>query len=214
MAPTHASARQWATQLVAWDRPHAHRLTGAAPRYSACRSLRRTLVPVLPGGAGRTDGRGRGGAAVAGEEPLVLTPRAVVERTGSAVIDESLGDRLLSRLASLLAELDCPLDRPLTNLADIAEQLVAGLPLPPTRGAIAKWNAVYDDLARMFDSEPAVLRGRRMLLAADGTVRHTNGDRAGAPAAGHENNSGKRKRRSDRQIAFFPPARGDGFAEA
>lgn len=207
----HAAARHWATQLVAWDRPHAHRLTDAASAMLGVPFPRAALVPVLPVGSWPE------GWAPAEQtlrwppkDLVVLTPRAVAERTGSAVIDESLGDRLLSRLASLFAERDCPLDRPLTDLAEIAEQLVAGLPLPPTRGAVAKWNALYDDLAWLFDTEPAVLRGRRLLLAADGTLRHTNGDRAGAPAAAHEDSGGNRKRRPGRQIAFFPPARGDG----
>lgn len=207
----HAAARKWATQLVAWDRPHAHRVTDAASAVLGVPFHLAALVPVLPGGSWP---QGWAPAEQALRWPAkdlaVLTPRAVAERTGSAVVDESLGDQLLSRLASLLAELDCPLDRPLTGLADIAEQLVARLPLPPARGAISKWNALYDDLARLFDTEPAVLRGRRLLLAADGTLRHTNGDRAGAPAGPLENSGGKRKRRSDRQIAFFPPARGEG----
>lgn len=198
---THAAARQWATQLVAWDRPHAHRLTDATSAVLGVPFPRAALLPVLPVGSwpegwAPADQTLRWPA----KDLVVLTPRAVAEQTPSAVIDEALGDQLLGRLTSLLAELDCPLERRRTDLADIAELLVAGLPLPPSRDAIAKWNALYDDLARLFETEPAVLRGRRLLLAADGTLRHTNGEASG----------GNRRGRRDRQIAFFPPARGDG----
>jgi len=208
------AARLWATQLVAWDRSHAQRLTEAASAVLGVPFPGAALVPILPGGSWPN------GWAPAeqtlrwpAKDLAVLTPRAVAEGTGSAVVDESVGDQLLGKLAALLAELDCPLDRALTDMADIAEQLVAGLPLPPARGAIAKWNALYDDLARLFDAEPAVLRGRRLLLAADGTLRQTNGDRPGAPAD-PDGGGGKRKRRTDRQIAFFPPARGEGSPKA
>lgn len=210
-----AAARQWATQLVAWERPHAQRLTDATSAVLGVPFPRAALVPVLPGGSWP-----QGWAPAEqtlrwpAKDLAVLTPRAVAEGTGSAVVDESVGDQLLGRLAALLAEMDCPLDRPLAQIADIAEQLVAVLPLPPAKGAIARWNALYDDLAQLFDAEPAVLRGRRLLLAADGALRQTNGDRAGAPAAASEGGGGGRKRRPGRQIAFFPPARGEGSPKA
>ena len=206
----HDSARHLATRLVAWDPSHAQRMNGAASAVLGLPFSASALVPVLPGA------RWPHGWAP-GEETLrwpardlaVLTSRAVADQTGSAVVDEALGDELLRRLAALLSELACPLDRPLAYLADVAEQLVAGLPLPPEKGAIARWNSLYDDLARLFEADPATLRGRRLLLAADNTVRPANGDRAGTLAAPTEGQT-KRRRRSTRQVAFFPPARREG----
>jgi hypothetical protein len=209
----HQSARQLATRLVAWDRPHAQRMDSAARAVLGLPFPASTLVPVLPGGRWPT-GWAPGDETLRwpARDLVVLTPRAVAERTGSAVIDEALGNDLLQRLSALLSELDCPLDRPLTYLADVAEQLVAGLPLPPKKGAAAKWNALYDDLARIFEADPATLRGRRILLAADSTVRQANGERAGEPAASTAGQP-KRKRRSARQVAFFPPAGRDGLPD-
>ncbi len=210
----HTAARQWATQLVAWDQAHAQRLTDASSAVLGVAFASAALVPVLPG-ASWPEGWAPGDQTLRwpAKHLAVLTASAVAEKTGSAVVDETVGGELLGRLAALLDALGCPLNRPLTYMADVAEHLVAGLPLPPAKGAIAKWNALYDDLARLFDAEPAVLRGRRLLVAADGKLRQANGERAGAPAAAPAS-GGKRKRRTDRQVAFFPPARRDGSPDA
>ncbi|MYR57240.1 hypothetical protein GTY54_13685, partial [Streptomyces sp. SID625] len=103
---------------------------------------------------------------------------------GASVVDTALPRGSRARLVHLCEALRCPLEPSADALAGHVERIVAALPLPGPDEPVDRWDGVYADLPHLFpDGTGRALRGRRLLLAADGTLQRTNGTAADDPAA-------------------------------
>ncbi|MFJ7275392.1 sacsin N-terminal ATP-binding-like domain-containing protein [Kitasatospora sp. NPDC098663] len=195
--------RQMAVDLVSWETTgkYAGLLSAAAPRVHG-RELGE--VPVVP--TVRSEGAlpeegwttPRGATLWPDRELALLVPEKA-HATGIAVVDPEVGAERIRRLASVCRAVQCQLDPPRSVLADMVERIVATLPLPRAGESVRDWDALYADLATLFEYDGEVLRGRMILLAEDGTLRSANG-------GGDNGKPGQRRQ------AFFQPgpaARGD-----
>ncbi|MGY1829060.1 sacsin N-terminal ATP-binding-like domain-containing protein [Geodermatophilus sp. SYSU D01180] len=193
------------TDLVSWSPSHARHLQRNGTPVHAW--------PVLPGRTGAISIS----QAVHWPEGAwaVLTPARAEEVAGIRCLRPGLGDPRIRRLRETMAALGHDLDLPAARLAEAVEMMAARC-LEETL-PVRQWELLYDDLARLFPTEPAAreLGGRRLLLAEDGTLQPClapSGRGSAAPTGARspsagEPGSGRRARRADRAAAFFPPVR-------
>ncbi|MFB7715193.1 sacsin N-terminal ATP-binding-like domain-containing protein [Streptomyces sp. NPDC056105] len=197
-------AARLAVDLVSWQPKWAGRVAAASRRTQGRELADTPIVPMfgLAGPARSSLAWGAPRAAVLWPEAdlAVLTARAACE-AGVAVVDTALPRGPRTRLAKLCEALRCPLEPSAEELADHVERIAATLPLPGLEQTVDVWDGVYADLPHLFESRGRVLQGRKLLLAADGTLQRMNG------TAAVDHDSSNERRRSRRQ-AFFPPARG------
>ncbi|MFH9351130.1 sacsin N-terminal ATP-binding-like domain-containing protein [Kitasatospora sp. NPDC017646] len=201
--------RQMAVDLVSWEStgPTARLLPAAARRVHDRDLSEVAIVPAVridgaPQEASWTTPRS---ATLWPEDELALLTAEKAHATGIAVVDPEVGAERVRRLAAMCRALKYPLDPPRSVLADLVERIVATMPLPGVGESVRDWDAMYADLATLFEYDGEVLRGRMILLAEDGTLRRANG--------GGDN--GKPGQREKRRQAFFQPgygARGDDGA--
>ncbi|MEV0230923.1 DUF3883 domain-containing protein [Nonomuraea sp. NPDC050786] len=188
--------RRAAIDLIAWDRPEssAQRLSKAALHVHGRELFEVSLVPVLDGRSPSLSWDTPANTVLwPRRESKVLTPEAA-QSTGIPVADPAVGAERLNRLDALCRQLDAPLTPDEEQLADHVERIVSAFRLPRDEDALGDWNDLYVDLFRLFERNATVLRGRRLLLADDGKLRHFNGKGLG------ENESTAR-----RHEAFFYP---------
>ncbi|MEE1752176.1 sacsin N-terminal ATP-binding-like domain-containing protein [Streptomyces sp. SP18CS02] len=157
------------------------------------------LVPVL-------DPAGPGGWTTPREAVLwpagdltTLTARSA-GAVGIPVADPRVGGGRMRRLARVCAYLKCPLEPSTPDRAGYVERIVAVLPPPAPGEPVGAWDGVYTDLTQLFAGDGAALRGRKLLLADDGTLGRCN--------AGHWREPGTSGRTARRE-AFFQPVRGE-----
>ncbi|MFJ8589354.1 sacsin N-terminal ATP-binding-like domain-containing protein [Streptomyces sp. NPDC093595] len=210
-------ARQWAVDLVSWESGprSAGLLTAAARHVHGCELADVPLVPVLaqqgvlPHPAWTSPRR----AMLWPDLDLAVLTAHRAREAGAEVADPGLGGERLRRLATMCRGLKCPWEPSPEALAEHVERMVAALPLPGGPGAdptLDLWNALYGDLAALFEEHGTVLRGRKLLLADDGRLRPANGA-AGRGSGGGPHPPSRRARRE----AFFQPVRGEsGDGEA
>ncbi|TDC57279.1 DUF3883 domain-containing protein [Micromonospora sp. KC207] len=213
LSDDHRDTRAAVCALVAWDPSEAARLAGASQAALGTALPQVPLVPVLstkqwPDGLAPAEAAMRWPI----RETSVATARAAASVSGRGVVDDTVGPpRLLDRMLALYQALGFDLRPSLDHLADVVERIVADLVLPADGGSIASWQALYADLSVLFADRPAVLHGRSILLAADGTLRAANGERTGeAPRTRDLPRDQRRRKRRAEQMAFFPPAGDDG----
>ncbi|MFE9570407.1 sacsin N-terminal ATP-binding-like domain-containing protein [Streptomyces sp. NPDC006692] len=195
--------RQMAVDLVSWDTTgkYAGLLSAAASRVHGRELGEVPIVPVVRSeGAPPEEGwmTPRGATLWPDRELALLTPEKA-HATGIAVVDPEVGTERIRRLAAVCRAVKCQLDPPWPVLADLMERIVATLPLPRAGESVLDWDALYSDLAMLFEYDGEVLRGRKILLAEDGTLHSANG-------GGDNGKPGQRRQ------AFFQPgpaARGD-----
>ncbi|GAA3022755.1 DUF3883 domain-containing protein [Streptomyces lactacystinicus] len=191
--------RQMAVDLVSWEStgPTARLLPAAARRVHGRDLSEVAIVPAVriegaPQEAGWTTPRS---ATLWPESELALLTPEKAHATGIAVVDPEVGTERLRRLAAMCRALRYPLDPPRSVLADLVERIVATMPLPRAGESVRDWEALYADLATLFEYDGEVLRGRKILLAEDGTLRRANG-------GGDNDKPGQRVKRRQ---AFFQP---------
>ncbi|PZG19835.1 sacsin N-terminal ATP-binding-like domain-containing protein [Nonomuraea aridisoli] len=192
-----AQFRRTAVDLINWDPTEdSVRLLSEAARRVHDRDF--PNIPLIP---------------VLGKEPPGLfwdTPASAVQwprrdttvltidaarRAGIRVADPEVSTARLDRLNRLCGLFGASLTPTDEELADQVERMVAALQPPRDHEPIALWNDLYIDIFRLFERRRAeVLRGRRMLLAEGGKLRHFNGQRQSEP-----DSSGRRHE------AFFQP---------
>lgn len=205
----HLRLRQVAVDLVSWE--HGSRSAGllvtAARHVHGCELADVPLVPVLAsdGAAPHLTWASPRRAVLWPDLNLSVLTAQRAHEAGAVVADPELGTDRLRRLAVMCKGLKCPWEPTPEALADHVERMAATLPLPKSGAGepVGVWNAVYDDLAALFEEDGRVLRGKRLLLADDGTLRHANGD------AEQGGSQGKRTARRARRDAFFQPVRGE-----
>ncbi|GHH26767.1 sacsin N-terminal ATP-binding-like domain-containing protein [Streptomyces rubradiris] len=205
------SMRQLSVDLVSWEseKGSPERLRAAALRVHGSELAEVPLVPVLASDGAPPE------AAWAPPRDAVLWPDldlAVLtahraHEAGIVVADPGTGGDRLKRLATLCKALACPWEPGPENLAEYVERIAQGLPLPRPGEPPEQWSALYVDLAALFEEDGRVLRGRRLLLAEDCALRHTNHPPGSAGTGTSTRAQGKRSGQAARREAFFQPER-------
>ncbi|MFG3545901.1 sacsin N-terminal ATP-binding-like domain-containing protein [Streptomyces sp. NPDC047725] len=230
-AVPQAELGRLAVDLVSWEsgKGSAGLLRAAARRVHGSDLADVPLVPVLAADDAKRD------AAWASPRVAILWPDLELtvltthraHASGVVVADPAVGGERLHRLAATCKSLACPLEPDRETLAGHVERIVATLPRPASRPApsspaaprprsaprpdavLDQWSELYEDLAVLFQDDGHVLRGRKLLLAEDETLR-----RANHPAA-RSSFPRKVSGRGARREAFFQPVRADmNLAEA
>lgn len=198
------SDRRLAVDLVTWEHDPRHHglLREAALQVHGAEFADVPVVPLLNREAAAGFWGTPRDSVLWPELALSVLTAEAVESVGVAVADPAVGARTLRRLARLCEALKCPLEPSAQERADHVERIVGTLPLPVADAPVDDWNGVYADLALLFKDEGGVLRGRKLLLADDGKLRHANG---GSP----RDTKGGSRRTAARREAFFQPARGE-----
>ncbi|WP_370018421.1 sacsin N-terminal ATP-binding-like domain-containing protein [Planotetraspora sp. GP83] len=192
-----AQFRRTAVDLVNWDPTEdSVRLLSEAARRVHNREFRHiALVPVL--------GKEPPGFFWDTPASAVLWPRRdtkvltieAARRAGIRVADPGVGTARLDRLNRLCGLFGASLTPTDEDLADQVERMVAALQPPRDHEPLELWNDLYIDIFRLFERRRVeVLRGRRLLLADDGRLRHFNGQ--------HQSEADSSGRRHE---AFFQP---------
>ncbi|GCB53477.1 sacsin N-terminal ATP-binding-like domain-containing protein [Streptomyces sp. NL15-2K] len=226
-AVPQAELGRLAVDLVSWEsgKGSAELLRAAAWRVHGNDLADIPLVPVLATDDAQQE------AAWASPRVAILWPDPELtvltahraHAAGVVVADPDAGGERLHRLATTCKSLACPLEPARETLAGHVERIVATLPRPTSHPAPStpaarslrpdaapdQWSQLYEDLAVLFQDDGHVLRGRKLLLAEDGTLRHANhpARRAGSPR--------KASGRGAWREAFFQPVRAEmNLAEA
>ncbi|MFI0220291.1 sacsin N-terminal ATP-binding-like domain-containing protein [Streptomyces lydicus] len=214
-AAPQAELGRLAVDLVSWEsgKGSAELLRAAATRVHGDELDDVPLVPVLAADDAKRE------AAWASPRVAILWPNSDPDlvvltahrahEAGVVVADPEFGGERLNRLAAMCKSLACPLEPGVEALAEHVERIVealslpAPLPTPPPSpvAALEQWNDLYEDLAALFQDDGHVLHGRKLLLAEDGALHHTN--YPAAKAGSH----GQRGDRGTRREAFFQPVR-------
>ncbi|MEU0358944.1 DUF3883 domain-containing protein [Streptomyces cyaneofuscatus] len=210
-ASPEPSMRQLAVDLVSWEnkKDSVGRLSAAALRVHGSELADVPLVPVLaadgaPPAAGWAPPRG---AALWPDLDLTVLTAHRAHKAGIVVADPEIGSDRLKRLATLCRALACPWEPAPELLADHVERIVGALPLPRSGESPEEWSALYEDLAALFEDHGRVLHDRRLLLAEDCTLRHTNRPPGRAGTATSTRAQGKPSGQGARREAFFQPVR-------
>ncbi|MFD9946747.1 sacsin N-terminal ATP-binding-like domain-containing protein [Nonomuraea sp. NPDC059023] len=186
-------ARQMAVDLVSWDAGWAGLVSAAAHRVHDCDFLDVPVVPILDGNSPSVSwGAPRSAVRWPSGDLVVLTAAAALD-VGIVVADSEVASGRLTRLLTLCKALG-RVPTTYVQLAGYVERVVVKLPIPHSSEAVGVWDNVYVDLYRLFKDHGDVLRGRKLLLADDGRLRHFNGS---SPQDGVE--------RGARHEAFFQP---------